>query len=153
MQTKRSNRLKFTPDGKLVLISDLEGGEVVVLDAAARNVIKRLELGRNPEGILIVPDGSRAYVAVNEPHYANMIPSIVGPYRLKHIRLECRCVLTNKVPVASNRGYGRVQPVFGVSPSAVGGAGSTVPGGELQPTKCVTPSVVTTLKRGAPAPQ
>ena len=47
----------------------------------------------------------------------------------------------------------RVQPVFGVSPSAVGGAGSTVPGGELQPTKCVTPSVVTTLKRGAPAPQ
>jgi DNA-binding beta-propeller fold protein YncE len=27
LQTKRSNRLKFTPDGKLVLISDLDAGE------------------------------------------------------------------------------------------------------------------------------
>src|SRR5437016_6136708 len=30
--TKRSNRLKFTPDGKRVLISDLDGGEIVVVD-------------------------------------------------------------------------------------------------------------------------
>jgi YVTN family beta-propeller protein len=64
VQTKRSNRLKFTPDGKLVLISDLEGGDLVVLDAAAHKEIKRMKLGRTPEGILIVPGGSRAYVAV-----------------------------------------------------------------------------------------
>lgn len=64
LQTKRSNRLKFTPDGKLVLISDLGGGELLVLDAAARKEIKRIHMGSNPEGILIVPDGSRAYVAV-----------------------------------------------------------------------------------------
>jgi YVTN family beta-propeller protein len=64
VQTKRSNRLKFTPDGKLVLISDFEGGELVVLDRAARKQIKRIQLGRTPEGILIVPDGSRAYVGV-----------------------------------------------------------------------------------------
>ena len=65
VNTKRSNRLKFTPDGKTVLISDLGGGELVVVDAAARKEIKRIPVGNNPEGILIVPDGSRAYVAIS----------------------------------------------------------------------------------------
>ncbi len=64
LQTKRSNRLKFTPDGKLVLISDLEAGELWVLDAQTRKEIKRLKLGANVEGILVEPDGLRAYVAV-----------------------------------------------------------------------------------------
>src|SRR6266581_4037610 len=63
LHTKRSNRLKFTPDGKLALVSDLSGNELVVLDAPSRKEIKRLSLGRQPEGILILPDGSRAYVA------------------------------------------------------------------------------------------
>ena len=62
--TKRSNRLKFTPDGQRVLISDLEGDDLVVVDVPARKEIKRMKLGRQPEGILITPDGSRAYVAV-----------------------------------------------------------------------------------------
>ena len=64
IHTKRSNRLKFTPDGKLVLVSDLSGNELVVFDAVSRKEIKRLNLGRSPEGILVLPDGSRAYVAV-----------------------------------------------------------------------------------------
>ena len=64
VRTKRSNRLKFTPDGKIVLVSDLAGNEVLVLDASSRKEIKRFNLGRQPEGILILPDGSRAYVAV-----------------------------------------------------------------------------------------
>jgi YVTN family beta-propeller protein len=61
--TKRSNRLKFTPDGKQVLISDLEGNEVIVIDAASRKEVKRIAMGRTPEGILMAKDGSRAYVA------------------------------------------------------------------------------------------
>ena len=61
---KRSNRLKFTPDGKLVLISDLEAGEVVVLNAQTHKETKRLKLGANVEGILVEPDGLHAYVAV-----------------------------------------------------------------------------------------
>ncbi|HMK30775.1 MAG TPA: beta-propeller fold lactonase family protein [Terriglobales bacterium] len=64
LHTRRSNRLKFTPDGKRVLISDLEADEVLVLDAASRKEIKRLKPGRSPEGVLITPDGKRAYVAV-----------------------------------------------------------------------------------------
>src|SRR5271165_5204362 len=65
VQTKHSNRLKFTPDGHMVLISDLGSGDVVVLDAATRKVVKRLNVGRNAEGILVAPDGSRAYVAAS----------------------------------------------------------------------------------------
>jgi len=63
VRTGRSNRLKFTPDGKLVLVSDLGNNALLVLDAASRKEVKRLNLGRQPEGILVVPDGSRAYVA------------------------------------------------------------------------------------------
>jgi YVTN family beta-propeller protein len=62
--TKRSNRLKFTPDGKRVLITDLDGGELLVLDAATRKEIQRVKLGKMPEGILMARDGSRAYVCV-----------------------------------------------------------------------------------------
>jgi YVTN family beta-propeller protein len=61
--TKRTNRLKFTPDGKLVLLSDRDGDELVVLDAATRKERARLKMGRNPEGIQITPNGSLAYVA------------------------------------------------------------------------------------------
>jgi YVTN family beta-propeller protein len=69
--TKRSNRIKLTRDGKFALISDLEAGELVVVDTAARKAIKRVALGRMPEGILIPPDGSQAFVAVNgENHVA-----------------------------------------------------------------------------------
>jgi YVTN family beta-propeller protein len=64
LQTKRSNRLKFTRDGRQVLISDLDAGQLVVVDAASRKETKRLALGRSPEGILIAPDGNTAYVAV-----------------------------------------------------------------------------------------
>jgi YVTN family beta-propeller protein len=71
--TKRSNRLKFTPDGKLVLISDLDSGELVVLDASTKREVKRMKLGRSPEGILITPDGSRAYVAVNGDNWVAVL--------------------------------------------------------------------------------
>jgi len=66
VQAKRSNRLKFTPDGKLVLISDVYGGEVIVVDAQTRRVVARISVGRGPEGILIQPDGKNAFVALGE---------------------------------------------------------------------------------------
>jgi YVTN family beta-propeller protein len=64
VHTKRSNRLKFTPDGRLVLISDLDGGELLVMERETRKELKRMKLGKNPAGILVLPDSSRAYVAV-----------------------------------------------------------------------------------------
>ncbi|MGA7341373.1 MAG: YncE family protein [Terracidiphilus sp.] len=56
-----ANRLKFTPDGKLVLVS--AGGSLVVLDAATRSVVKRLADVHASGGILMQPDGARAYAA------------------------------------------------------------------------------------------
>jgi YVTN family beta-propeller protein len=65
VHTKRSNRVKFTPNGQMVLISDLDTGDLVVLDSHARHEIKRVSLGHGAAGILIAPDGSRAFVAVS----------------------------------------------------------------------------------------
>jgi len=73
LHTKFSNRLKFTPDGKLVLISDLGTGDLVVLDAAARKEVKRMSLGHGAAGILIRPDGSLAYVAVSRDNYVAVV--------------------------------------------------------------------------------
>jgi YVTN family beta-propeller protein len=64
VQTKRSNRLRFTPDGRLVLISDLDAGELLILERDTRKELKRIKLGKEPAGILIPPGGARAYVAV-----------------------------------------------------------------------------------------
>jgi DNA-binding beta-propeller fold protein YncE len=64
-----ANRLKFTPDGKRVLISGLGAGpkaggsNLVVIDASSRKEVKELNLGGGAAGILVAPDGSRAYVA------------------------------------------------------------------------------------------
>jgi YVTN family beta-propeller protein len=64
-----ANRLKFTPDGKRVLISGLgagsAGSSLVVLDTATWKEVKQLNLGGGASGIVMVPDGSRAYVAVS----------------------------------------------------------------------------------------
>jgi YVTN family beta-propeller protein len=65
LNTKRSNRIKLTHDGKFALISDLDAGELVVVDAAARKEIKRVAVGKQPEGIMIPPTGTEAFVAVN----------------------------------------------------------------------------------------
>jgi YVTN family beta-propeller protein len=63
-RTKHANRLKFTHDGKFALISDPATGELVIVDTATRTITKMLNVGQGPGGILIVPDGSRAYVAL-----------------------------------------------------------------------------------------
>jgi YVTN family beta-propeller protein len=73
VQTRHSNRLKFTPDGKRVLISDLGSGELVVMDVATRRVIKRMKLGHTAEGILIPPSGARAYVALGSDNRVAII--------------------------------------------------------------------------------
>jgi DNA-binding beta-propeller fold protein YncE len=68
-----ANRLKFTPDGRHVLISALgqfgsaepDHVNLVVLDTASHKVIRSLDLGGGAAGMLIPPDGSRAFVAVS----------------------------------------------------------------------------------------
>ncbi|MBM2809791.1 MAG: Ald Xan dh protein [Chloroflexi bacterium] len=58
-------------------------------------------------------DDQGAYVALTEPFGPLlMLPTLAGPYRFKDLHVESHCVVTNKCPVAPNRGYGRIQPVF-----------------------------------------
>jgi YVTN family beta-propeller protein len=82
LHTKFANRLKFTPNGKLVLISDLGTGDLVVLDAAARKEIERVRLGDGAAGILIATDGSLAYVAVSRDNCVAVVDlktlSVIG---------------------------------------------------------------------------
>jgi len=61
--TKMANRVKFTLDGKRVLISDPPSNQVLVYDAAARQLVKKIDTEAGPSGILIAPDGKRAFVA------------------------------------------------------------------------------------------
>jgi YVTN family beta-propeller protein len=65
-KTQRSNRLKLTPDNRFVLVSDdVEAGALVVIDRATHAELKRIPLGKMPEGIVVAPDGSSVFVAVN----------------------------------------------------------------------------------------
>ena len=61
---KHANRVKFTLDGKHALVSDPEGGDVVVFDVASRKMLKTIAVGKGPGGILMRPDGQVAYVAL-----------------------------------------------------------------------------------------
>jgi YVTN family beta-propeller protein len=75
-------RLKFSPAGKQVLVSDPRGGgtageanlsalqalsptsgEVIVVDVASRKIIKRLPVPGVPLGFQFAPDGKRAFVS------------------------------------------------------------------------------------------
>jgi len=58
-----ANRLKFTLDGKLVLVSSLGDGDLTVFDAALRREVKRIKVGHGAAGILMEPGGARAFVA------------------------------------------------------------------------------------------
>jgi YVTN family beta-propeller protein len=68
-----ANRLKFTPDGKLVFIASLRGPDVTVIDAATRKEIKRIPVGHGAAGILMQPDGARVYVACSPDNYVTVI--------------------------------------------------------------------------------
>jgi YVTN family beta-propeller protein len=68
-----ANRLKFTPDGKLVFISSLGGADVVVYDVVSRKEFKRVTVGRGAAGILMDPLGNRAFVACTPDNYIAVV--------------------------------------------------------------------------------
>jgi YVTN family beta-propeller protein len=66
-----ANRLKFTPDGKLALVS--AGPDLVILDRAIHKEVKRLAIGHGSGGIQMQPDGARAYVAFGPDGFVAVI--------------------------------------------------------------------------------
>jgi YVTN family beta-propeller protein len=61
--TKVANRVKFTLDGKRVLVSDPAGNAVLVYDAATKELLTTITMAAGPSGIQLAPDGKRAFVA------------------------------------------------------------------------------------------
>ncbi len=79
-----ANRLKFTPDGKLVLVSSLAAGRgpsgetrnpaaLTVIRASDRQPIQRINIGSGAAGIQIQPDGARAYIACSPDNYVAVV--------------------------------------------------------------------------------
>ena len=68
-----ANRLKFTPDGRQVFISSLRSGELTIYDVASHTEVKRLKIGHGAAGILMDPDGSRAFVACSADNYVVVV--------------------------------------------------------------------------------
>jgi DNA-binding beta-propeller fold protein YncE len=63
-----ANRLKFTPDGKVLIIAG-GNGTLHILDGKSRKEIKRLQVHTGDSGdggIYVMPDGSRAYVGLRD---------------------------------------------------------------------------------------
>ncbi len=82
LDVKGANRLKFTPDEKTALISSLGGPDLVFVDVATRKVVKRVKIGTGAAGIVMQPDGARAFVACSPDDYVVVIDlkamSVVG---------------------------------------------------------------------------
>jgi YVTN family beta-propeller protein len=72
-KTFGANRLKFTPDGELVLISSLSGSDLVILKASTRTEVKRIKIGHGAAGILVQPDGARAFIACTPDNYVAIV--------------------------------------------------------------------------------
>jgi YVTN family beta-propeller protein len=68
-----ANRLKFTLDGKLALISSLRGSDVTVIDTATHKTVKKIAVGHGAAGILMEPGGVRAFVACSPDGYVAVI--------------------------------------------------------------------------------
>jgi YVTN family beta-propeller protein len=72
-KTFGANRLKFTPDGKLVLISSLRDADLVIYDAASRKEFKRVKIGHGAAGILMDRDGNRAFISCGPDNYVAVL--------------------------------------------------------------------------------
>jgi YVTN family beta-propeller protein len=68
-----ANRLKFTPDGKRVLITSLRTGDLFIYDAVSHQELKRLNTGHGAAGILVDDDGSRAFIGCTNDNYVAVI--------------------------------------------------------------------------------
>ena len=72
-KTFGANRLKFTPDGKLVFISSLGDDSLVIYDAATRKEFKRVKIGHGAAGILMDEEGNRAFLACGPDNYVAVL--------------------------------------------------------------------------------
>jgi YVTN family beta-propeller protein len=68
-----ANRLKFSPDGKLVLVTSLRTGDLFVYDTTTHQQIKRISTGHGAAGILMDDNGSRAFIGCTGDGYVAVV--------------------------------------------------------------------------------
>ncbi|HKQ75997.1 MAG TPA: YncE family protein [Blastocatellia bacterium] len=66
-------RVKFTPDGKYVLVPQNESKNLAVFGAAARKLIANISLSATPKVMTVAPDGKRAIITSPESDLAMVI--------------------------------------------------------------------------------
>lgn len=67
------SRVRFTPDGKLVLVTSLRTGDLLIYDAKTRKEIKKLNLGKGAAHILIDPQSETAFISCTPAHYVSVV--------------------------------------------------------------------------------
>jgi DNA-binding beta-propeller fold protein YncE len=68
-----ANRLRFTPDGHTAIVSMQERGFVALLDVASGEVKRKIPVGTGAAGVLIAPDGAKAYVSCSPDNWVTVI--------------------------------------------------------------------------------
>ena len=68
-----ANRLKFTPDGSVVLVTTLGAPDLRLIRASDHADLKRIPVGTGAAGIQIQPDGARAYIACSPDNYVAVV--------------------------------------------------------------------------------
>ena len=68
-----ANRLQFTPDGKLALVSSLRTGDLFIYQTHAHELVKKLNTGKGAAGILVDSDGSRAFIGCTADNYVAVV--------------------------------------------------------------------------------
>ena len=72
-QLMTANRLRFTPDHMTALVSREKNGYVSVLDVAKQKVVRDIHVGSGAAGVLIQPDGNRAYVSCSPDNWVAVV--------------------------------------------------------------------------------
>jgi YVTN family beta-propeller protein len=77
-EVRGANRLKFTPDGTQVLVSNLGGPDLTVLDAATKQVIQRIPIGHGAY-VACTPDNYVAVIDLKSLKVTSHIDAGAGP--------------------------------------------------------------------------
>lgn len=67
-----AHRIKFTPDGKHVIVVSVKTGQLTVYDAASRKPVKSYKTGRGA-GIYVEPDAKRAFISCTPDNFVAVI--------------------------------------------------------------------------------
>ncbi len=64
--TGHPHRLSLVPDGRFLLATGIESGDVIVLETGSLREVTRFRVGRRADGVTVDPAGKYGYVAVQD---------------------------------------------------------------------------------------